>query len=112
MTAVVSSIPMANGYTAYPIAYFADPVPKPALLTQQWTKRSYSFEHEGQPAWTEKDETWDFDLEPWIAKGVLRWIAPGDPAFRLVASAAPCPYVGLPGRQIGLTVEGDEAWPK
>ncbi len=116
MTAVLSSIPMANGYTAYPIAYFADPMPKPSLLTQPWTKRSFSFESEGELAWTEKNETWDFDLEPWIASGVLRWIAPGDPDFRIVAPPAsppaPCPYVGLPGRRIGLTVKKDSAWPK
>ena len=38
----------------------------------------------------------DFDLAPWIARGQVRWCAPGSDRSRLATTGA-CPYVDLPG---------------
>ena len=39
----------------------------------------------------------DTDLAPWIRRGKLFWIAPGDDTLLLRADVAACPYLGMPG---------------
>src|SRR5262249_27289302 len=64
---VVASVPMADGYTAYPIAYFAEVPPPPGSYTQSWTKSEYNYvDATGQTVWTVKTDSWDFDLLPWV----------------------------------------------
>jgi len=52
----------------------------------------------------------DFDLEPWIAAGGLRWVAPGDPDWTLQTTQAGCPYLQLPGRHQFLTIKNGKVW--
>lgn len=112
MAAVISTVPLENGYTTYPIAYFAEPLPKPFYLTSPWTRTTFNFTNDaGESRWTYKNDPWDFELEPWIAKGLLHWITPGDPSLRVVSTPAPCPYVGLTGRRQPIEIEGDRLYP-
>ncbi len=103
MTAVIHSIPMEPGYLAYPIAYFSRESPPPGSLTQNWLEVSYSFlDANGEHAWMDRDDLWDFDLAPWIASDQVRWTIPGNPdALLAPQSGTTCPYgnpqpVGLP----------------
>jgi hypothetical protein len=109
MVAVLSSLPMANGYTAYPIAYFSEKPPAPGSLTAPWTKRQYNYKDaSGGSCWTIKTDPWDFDLVPWAAVGKLKWIPPG--SGRLEISEEPAtafPYANLPGKREQLVIQND-----
>ncbi len=110
MVAVISSIPMTNGYTAYPISYFSQDQPPTSALANPWTKRSCNFtDASGEPVFTYKTDPWDFELLPWIVKGRVKWIEPGDPQNVLKSG---------PGRKMSLyrfegfaATAGDQEWP-
>lgn len=109
MVAVISTVPLENGYTTYPIAYFAETPPDPFELTQPWTRRTFSYKDKhGKSWWTEKNDPWDFELAPWVSTRQVQWIAPGDASFRVASAPEPCPYVGLPGRRRPLEIVENE----
>ena len=110
MVAVISSLRMANGYTAYPIAYISDVAPPPGSLTQSWTRTTYSFrDAAGRHAWTVKTDPWDFELLRWVAKGKVRWIERSDPQFVLSEEGVTAfPYDNLLGRRERVIIEGNK----
>ena len=114
MVAVISKVRMPSGYTAYPIAYFAEVVPPPGSLTQAWTERQYSFVTPGgEKAWTVKNDPWDFELQPWIERRKVRWIDPDDELMHVQSfPSRNCPFVGLPGVRKPQVVLGDKTWTK
>jgi hypothetical protein len=109
MTAVVSALSMEHGYTAYPIAYFAEKAPPPGALTQGWNQEHYSFtDAAGRGAWTIKTDPWDFDVKAWAQRGKVKWVDPGDPAFQLSTKPVSAfPYGNLSGRRERLTIIGN-----
>lgn len=96
---IVMALPMQPGYTAYAIAYFAVQAPPPGSLTSSWRCTSYGWrDARGEPAFSYPTDPWDFELAPWIERGKLKWILPGDPQIQVRSGAASqCPYVNLPG---------------
>jgi hypothetical protein len=107
MTAVVAEIPMVDGAIAYPVAYFAPRRPPVQTLTASWARTNFVYttqlgEHAwraaDQPSGAPDDRTWDFELQPWLAAGRLRWCEPGTDRTRL-SRAAPeaCPFLGRSG---------------
>jgi hypothetical protein len=98
MTAVLSQIDLPLGDTAYTIAYFAEEPLDSEMIHQPWARESVSIvDEEGEVVgWGAMNDIWDFDLQPWIEKGSIQWIVPGDETLTLV-SAGDCPFVGLPG---------------
>jgi len=109
MVAVISSVRMACGYTAYPIAYFTEKKPLPGTLTQTWRRTTYNWiDSSGEPAWSAPRDPWDFELDPWIKRGKILWITPGDDSFTLRSGRdGECPYVNLPGSREQLLIKGD-----
>lgn len=102
MVAVISRLELATGDLAYPIAYFSTEDVHPSRLHQTWTRADLWFTTpDGKSGWAAKNDPWDFDLGPWIERGSVRWIAPGDEAVRVVkgggGSGVECPFAGLPG---------------
>lgn len=56
--------------------------------------------------------SYDFEIEPWISSGKLRWIAPGDETMTVRQGLPGCPYVGLEGpRRLGFVEEGKVLYP-
>jgi len=106
MIAVISSIKMKCGYTAYPIVYFSNVAPEEGSLTQGWGEE-ICYTAKG---WTIKDELWDFDLAKWIQKGKLRWCAPDDENMELCPIDSPCPYLDLPGVREKQVLQGEKYW--
>ena len=93
MTAVIHSIVMQPGYLAFPIAYFSCDPPPIGSLTQGWVESSYSYpDANGQYAWTVRNDPWDFDLKPWVAKGSVKWTIPNQPMAQLSATSGDHPY--------------------
>lgn len=100
MVAVMSQLPLHTGDTAYPIAYFSTAEIPHARLHQFWLEQDYWFEMEdGKSGWLIANDVWDFNLEPWLRNGKLRWIEGQGEAARVVdaTSGRPCPFVNLPG---------------
>ena len=112
MIAVLSRIRMANGYLAYPIAYFAERRPPPQALTASWARTNYLYETQlGEIRWRIPVDPWDFDLGPWLESGKLRWCVSDGQNLNLSAeSSSTCPYVGLPGERRPTVVKGERFW--
>ncbi len=98
MQAVVSELTIGAGDTGYLIVYFSDEPPAEAELHQPWRHQSYVLHDDaGNPVAAHlTNDPWDFELRPWIERGALRWIAPGDAQLTL-RDAPESPYMGLPG---------------
>ena len=109
VVAVVSQVRIGR-HDAYPVLYFAG-APTPGRRFNAWGRSSY---HLGRGrAWDrlrEVDEPVDYELKPWIDKGKLLWIEPGDRQLELRASARGCPYLKLKGRRRFMWMQFGEAW--
>jgi hypothetical protein len=112
MVAVVSSMPMANGYRAYPLTYYSPGPPPRALLLPWWGRRiATTSQGPGGFGWGVTNDPWDFELRPYVERGVLRWM---DPAARVEAlkalserPASEFPFAGLPGERAPQVLRGD-----
>jgi hypothetical protein len=113
MVAVLHAVEMETGAVARPIAYFSSEPPPPGSLTAPWRTTTYTFvTPAGQTGWTIKNDPWDFQLEPWIREGKVRWLDPEDPELPLAEpDPAACPYTNLPGRRLPQVIKDDELRP-
>ena len=60
----------------------------------------------------EDPATFEYELAPWIDRGKLSWIAPGDAALTLRSTAKDCPYLGLDGVREPQHIEAGKVWTK
>lgn len=116
--AVVSCIKIGP-HTAYPIVYYADPVPEGVFRVNDWgTERYWEPGTPDPEIFTPglyidvpaEPEEMDFELEPWIKEGKLLWIAPGDESLTLHGHAYGCPYLDLPGSRNPKYIQNGETW--
>lgn len=67
MIATITTIPNACA-----ISYFAERKPKIELLTAPWPRTIFTYTTQMSiDAWRIPNDIWDFDLDPWVAKGKL-----------------------------------------
>ena len=107
--AVISTVPIGR-HTGYAIAYFSERQPAIARVNDWGTDR-YTVTVDGSVRWAARTEVasdLEFDLAPWIERGRLRWIAPGDADLRTRDGVAGCPYLGLDGRRALLRIYDGE----
>ena len=89
-------------HTAWAVCYFGAEVPSGLAMPNAWGTGAYWDASDGTPGWTSTPsdpQERDFSLSPWIARGKLYWIAPGDDTLTLRTDIAGCPYVGMPGEK-------------
>ncbi|MFZ2148960.1 MAG: hypothetical protein WAV28_17250 [Sedimentisphaerales bacterium] len=112
MVAVISTINMENGYTAYPIAYFAEKRPPVNELTAGWARTMYLYKTQlGEDGWKIPNDIWDFDLKAWLTVGKIRWCPPdSDNALLSSEPFDRCPYLDLPGERQRIVVQEDRFW--
>jgi hypothetical protein len=107
ITAVLSSVRIGSN-TGYAITYFGNPPPPKIPLINTWGCDTYSYlDEKGDYHWDSEPGSpndFDFNLEPWISKGRLRWIYPGDTTLTLRKEVSACPYLGLEGRKKSLII--------
>jgi hypothetical protein len=94
LTAVLSTMSVGT-HTAYAIAYFSSPPPHPGLLAGREWGLFDGYQSE-----------LDFDLRPWIDRGKLAWIAPGDAALTLRSGSVECPYLSIEATHELQRIEG------
>ena len=91
-----------GAHTAWAVCYFAAEAPAGLAMPNAWGTGTYWDASDGAPGWssnpTDPAER-DFSLSPWIARGKLFWIAPGDDTLTLRTEVAGCPFIGLPGEK-------------
>ncbi len=106
MRAVISTLALPHGDTAYLTAYFSPQPIHSGLLHQPWPYVDYYVTNEEGESlgWSVHNDAWDFDLKPWIENGQVMWIDPGDRALTL-QGGLPCPYVDLPGVRAPQSVD-------
>jgi hypothetical protein len=100
--AVVSHV-RVGPHTGFPIVYFAEEPPEIERFNT-WGTDHYDT-YTGWDSMEEDSEPVDFDLESWIERDKLLWIAPGDDRLELRSGLNGCPYVGLPGRRTFLRIQ-------
>jgi hypothetical protein len=83
----------------YFTTYFAEPRLQAAQSHQQWLRDVFYYvDPAGFRRWNGVDDVWDFELAPWIRRGKVHWIAPGDTNWTSVSGRPQqCPYLGLEG---------------
>jgi len=100
MVAVVTQLKFETSDRAWVISYWSSDLIPPVRLHQQWLRREHWFKNErGESASIIANDIWDFDLEPYLAYGRLRWIDPDDPQQRVMQALAGgcCPFLGIAG---------------
>ncbi len=111
--AVLSTLACGR-HQAFCIAYFApdeiDGVewPNDWGANERWAEGGASY-----GGWTEApdfEDEWDFDLAPWIQRGKLLWIAPGDRSLTLQNSLQACPFLNLPGARSMQYAQDGRVW--
>jgi hypothetical protein len=109
VVAVISSLPMENGYLAYPIGYFAEKRPPGEQLVAGWRHRHHEWHDQlGEYGSRFENDKWDFDLRPWLEQGKIRWTAPGSDRTKLVDEPwQRCPYLDLAGERKPVCVYRD-----
>lgn len=111
--AVVSSLAVGR-HQAYPVFYFADPVPYDIERVNNWGAEDYMYlDPSGQYRWNASVLTpadLDFDLGRWIRTGKLLWIAPGDAKLTLRSDVRRCPYLSIDGPRALTFVRQGETW--
>ena len=109
--AVVSAVAIGK-HQGYVVAYYSTDYLRGEKRANDWGANEYRvYDERGEPAgWdsvAEDEREMDFALAPWIERGKLAWIAPGDAALRLETAARGCPFLDLGGsRQIQRIEEG------
>src|SRR5262249_29653749 len=98
VTCVISSMAMPPlGTTAYFMTYFAEPRRPAAQSHQMWLRDAFYYvDPQGYRHWNSCNDSWDFDIAAWNARGKIRWTAPND-AGAVLVDGANCPYAGLGG---------------
>jgi hypothetical protein len=106
MIAVVSCLKMETGDVAYAIVYFSEADLPHRSLHQFWLRQDYWFEVNGKSSWLIANDLWDFNLQPWINSGKLRWIQPNDPKSKILdgRNGELCPFVDLAGDRFPQTI--------
>jgi hypothetical protein len=100
-----------GGWPAWTVTYFTDRQ-HDVVRVNDWGASRYWLDaaQESWDAMYEDAEQLDFELAPWIDRGALLWVAPGDTDVRLQSTAAGCPYLGLPGRRTFVRVQDGRTW--
>jgi hypothetical protein len=113
VVAVVSQLTVGP-HTGHPIVYYAPPGADVPLRLNRWGSNSYRYTGVGGAVVEGADHPyegdWDYDLRPWLERGKLQWIAPGDASLTLRTGADGCPYVDAAGRRAIARVQEGEAW--
>lgn len=108
---VLHAFPVGR-HTAYAITYFCELPGLPLVRPNTWGTGAYTWtDAAGRRRWgeaDEEDEVWEFDLRPWLDRGQLLWIAPGDAGLVLRAGSAGCPYLALAGERRAQYVQFGE----
>jgi hypothetical protein len=112
--AVLSQVPV-GAHTGYAISYFATlPLPRDLARPNTWgTDRCWYAGTGGTAVWSQLDDDdlgRDFELGPWIDRGDLQWIAPGDQTAELRSGRVDCPYLDLPGRRAPVYANYGQTW--
>ncbi|MFN0134934.1 MAG: hypothetical protein ACKVS9_02325 [Phycisphaerae bacterium] len=109
MVMVIGRVEMSPGYVAYPLAYFAKRRPPVQELTAEWARSIHSWRRtSGEVGWEVPSDVWDFELQPWIDAGKVRWCDPASANQKLAPTASgdatACPYASLPGRRGDIAI--------
>jgi len=115
MKMVISSTPVGR-HTGYPIFYYGDPIDGDLEGPVDWGHHLWLVYRNGYRAGGSSrmvaDEECDYDLAPWIARGKVQYILPGDETLTLRSTVEGCPYLNLPGRRVHNRIYKGELWPK
>lgn len=116
VSAVLSRLPIGP-HIGYPVVYYLDPttgdVPDRLRLNEWGSERFHVRDERGAWRWgseLDDESSYDYELEPWVEQGKLRWIEPDDASLTLRTGTHGCPYLNLPGHRAVTRIEEGEVW--
>jgi hypothetical protein len=114
VVAVISSLEIGP-HTGWPVTYWAPRGGDKRELVNDWGSNHYDrYLENGQPNGWDATATiaddYDFDLEPWLTSGKLRWIAPNDTTLALRIGPHDCPYLNVPGEHLIARIHEGQLW--
>lgn len=111
--AVISTV-LIGEHVGMPVVYYASPMVHDLERVDDWGHMSHQFLlPDGRPTSAhavEADRDKDFELGPWIQRGKLLWIVPGDGALRLRTGLHDCPFLELPGERRRRYIQDGDTW--
>lgn len=112
VAAVVSEV-LVGRHRGFALTYFEEQASGvPPVNT--WGASAYRVVEDGGGVLEAKlpatDDEFDFELGPWIERGKLSWIAPGDETAELRSDINGCPYLDLDGTRETQYLEGGAVW--
>jgi hypothetical protein len=102
MRAVVHCFPVAERYTAYPIAYFTEQRQDSVDFCVAWAATEYigPARQPGCALVGKRSDAQDYDIDKWVRQGKLLWLDPLDDEHPISHSPAESfPYSNIPGRR-------------
>jgi hypothetical protein len=104
-----------GAHRGYAISYFVDPQADAEVLpVNTWGSAEHRVTDASGVEWRRDlphgDADHDFALGPWIERGALQWVAPGDEGAELRSGIAGCPYLDLDGGRLTQHVQDGEMW--
>lgn len=110
--AVLSSLPIGD-HQGYSVVYFAEKELRTLEGFGDWGRNIAFYDlgddDYGWQEWIPAPSDLDFDIKPWIEKGKLLWIAPGDETLSL-RSDKDCPYLAIHGNRFWQVVQDGRVW--
>ncbi len=115
MVAVIHSLPVAERYTVYWVAYFAQQMPPLREFCVPFARIGHTNVEYAYPDNYRTDSTrsdvQEYDLTSWIEQGKIFWIDPNDETNPIVrGSAADFPYHNIPGRRHPYYIENGQVY--
>ena len=111
VTAVISSVSIAEKYTGYPVTYFSKEYISQRDFMTGWAREEYCARDEMVSSATfvgERREPQEYDLTDWISQNKIRWIQEKNNEIVLNSNDDIYPYENLKGRRHPYVIQNGQ----
>ncbi|HMY67852.1 MAG TPA: hypothetical protein PL163_14455 [Leptospiraceae bacterium] len=111
VTAVISSVNIAEKYTGYPVTYFSKEYISQSDFMTGWAREEYCARDEMVSSATfvgERREPQEYDLTDWISQNKIRWIQEKNNEIVLNSNDDIYPYENLKGRRHPYVIQNGQ----
>ncbi len=107
MTAVVGTLTMRNGCTAYPVGYFAPRRPPTEDRFASWARTVHAFDTPTGPGWRGPEAEREFELYRFVLAGAVQLL---NSSMKLYVPSADDPLLRVAGSTASTAVRRRSSW--